>query len=134
MRHLIVLLGALAVVSCATTAKDLAKFTAANDQFIGKNADELVLAKGPPVRTFTLSSGSQVFDYSSSHVETRGGGSYTQTRQVNERNKDGTWTWKTVPTEKSVPIRSEEKTCKLLFIVSQSNRVESWSHEGNGCF
>jgi hypothetical protein len=110
MRLLIaIVLSFLVLAGCETMELRKVNFAQSNDRFIGKNADDLVMAKGPPTSAFTFSSGGRVLEYSKSWTEVNGGGYF------------------------SPPIYFQ-KSCKLRFKISTANIVESWSSEGNACY
>lgn len=136
MMRIIVALAVLASLSgCVSMEERRAAFYYSLDPFIGKTADELVLAKGVPTGSYTLSTGGRVLEYARSRLVTRGGGSMTVYRQVYVPGKNGAaGAWVTVPMEQAMPANTMEESCKILFQISPKNVVESWKHEGNACY
>ena len=133
MRLVVAVLIIFMMTGCVNMAERKATFAQGMDTFVGKNADDLVIAKGPPTSTFRLSSGGQVFEYAKSQTVMRGGGSYTVMQPVYVGGTNGGG-WLSVPTQQSTPVSSYQYSCKLLFKISAANKVESWSSEGNSCY
>lgn len=133
MRMIIGFLVLVTLTGCTSLEQRKATFAQGIDIYVGKNADDLVLAKGPPTSTFTLSTGARVFEYLSTHTVIRGGGNFTSFQPVFVPNTAG-GNWVQVPTQQSTPLSSYEYSCKILFKISRSNIVESWTAEGNGCY
>lgn len=121
------------LTGCTSIEQRKATFAQGIDIYTGKNADNLVLAKGPPTSTFTLSTGERVFEYLSTNVVIRGGNNFTSFQPMFVPNTTG-GNWVQVPTQQSTPISSYQYSCKILFRISRSNIVESWTAEGNGCY
>jgi hypothetical protein len=133
VRYATILLISVLSAGCVTTAQKKEKFSQDLDSWIGKSADDLVVAKGPPTSTFQLSSGGRVFEYSKSGSVTSGGGSYTINQTVYKPGAGG-GTWEYVPQQKALPTSTHEYSCKVVFKVSAANVVESWTSEGNRCY
>ena len=133
MRFILVMLLLATLASCTSLEQRKASFAQTVDIYVGKNADDLVLAKGPPSSSFTLSTGAKVFEYSRSQTVMRGGNSYTTMQPVYVPNANG-GSWVSVPTQQATPVSSFEYNCKILFKISPANIVESWSAQGNGCY
>ena len=130
-------LGLILVLSgCATLSiKERQKiFTDEHEIFLGKTFDELVKGKGVPTGTATLSDGSRVVEYYNAQVEISGGGSYPFPTSTYVRNANGSGTWIYIEHMQSLPVRSWSKICKIDFVVSAKNIVESWKYEGKGCY
>lgn len=134
MRRIAIVLSVLAFVGCKTMEQRKTEFAENTDRFIGKNADDLVIAKGPPSNTYTLSTGGKVFEYSKSAMVTRGGGSTTVMKSTYVPNSSGYGSWVQVPTQQANPVYSREQSCKILFQVSPANIIDSWKAEGNACY
>jgi hypothetical protein len=129
------LAAALLVSGCDTlSVKERQKlFTDENDAYIGKTYDELVKGKGVPTGTATLSDGSKVVEYYNAQVEITGGGTYAFPAATYVQNTHG-GTWVYMQPVQSMPVRSWNKICKIDFIVSPKNTVESWKYDGKGCY
>lgn len=133
MRLIITILMFAVLTGCVSMEQRKATFNQSLDIYVGKNADDLVLAKGPPTSSFTLSTGAKVFEYSRSQTVNRGGDSYTTLQPVFLPSANG-GSWVSMPTQRTVPLSSYEYFCKVLFKISPTNLVESWSAQGNGCY
>jgi len=133
MRVAAVLLALLMLSGCASQAERKAKFYQSMDGFVGASVDDLVLAKGPPSNSFTLSTGGRVFEYSRSQLITSGGGSYPVGGSVFVGDRRGGG-WVSAPSYRTFPVTTSEYFCKILVRISPANLVESWSSEGNDCY
>jgi hypothetical protein len=131
MRIAFIITSIIMLVGCKTLAERQGAFTQEMDAFVGSNADELVVKRGPPSNVATLSTGGKVLEYSKSRTVTSGGGSFTTYASTYD---PGTKKWVNVPQQQAIPVSSKESHCKILFKVSPSNIVESWTSEGNGCY
>lgn len=135
MRLVILLVLVFGLAGCAVRAQRAEAFKQSMDSYVGRSADDLVVAKGPPTSTFTLSTGGKVFEYSKSAIVTSGGGSSTVMSSVYRPNPNGgVGTWVQVPTQQARPVFSQEQSCKVLVQISAQNIVESWKSEGNACY
>ncbi len=111
---------------CATTATQEA-FDEQAQQWIGKNADELVRQKGPPTRTFTLSNGNRVFEYERTEdIVTMPTTTYIPGGPLGGTLVRG-------QTVHEDPLQTLILTCSLRFTVDTSNTIVAWSKEGNSC-
>lgn len=112
-----------------------AKFTETNNQLVGKTYDDLIKEKGVPTGEAKLSNGGKVVEYFHSSTETSGGGSYsTPTTTYVPNPYGGAGVWVQGQQQKHIPVRSEEMTCKLNFVISPQNIIESWKADGNKCY
>lgn len=128
------LLCSLVLAGCASMNEEaVRRFQAEMDGYVGRSADELILARGVPTATAPLSTGGKVLEYSKSRTSISGGGSYTTYTPVFVPNTSGGGTWISVPSQQTVPIHSSERGCKLTFQVSTDNIVLNWKAEGNEC-
>ena len=118
------IISVIALSGCATEAA----FNEQAQQWVGKNADDLILAEGPPTSSATLSTGGRVLQYERSAHVMSGGNSYTTYRSV---YSNGLWT--SVPVTNTVPVSSHTQSCMVRFVVDQSNTIISWTKEGNRC-
>mgnify|MGYP001584439521 CR=1 FL=1 len=111
---------------CATTATQEA-FDEQAQQWIGKNADELVRQKGPPTRTFILSNGNRVFQYERTEdIVTMPATTYIPGGPMGGSMVRG-------QTVHEDPLRTLILTCSLRFTIDTSNTIIAWSKEGNSC-
>lgn len=134
MRLIPALLILASLTGCVSLEQRKATFAQSLDIYVGKSSDDLVLAKGPPSRSFKLSTGARVFEYFTSQTVVRGGDSYTTFQPVYVPSASGGGSWISVPTQQATPVSSYAYSCKILFKVSPANIVESWSSSGNGCY
>lgn len=135
MRSVIVLLAFFALTGCATQAQRAEAFRQNLDPFVGRNADEIIVARGPPTNAYTLSTGGKVLEYAKSTIFNSGGGSTTiWTPVFIPHPAGGAGTWTHIPTQQPLPFQSYEQTCRILFQISARNVVESWKSEGNACY
>jgi len=100
------------------------------NQLVGRNADDLVIEKGNPSDIYSLEGGGRVFEYwylkdsmtLSQHALRT---AHAQTA-MNESPR-------IMSTESGVPFRKRKlapnKECKIMFKVSASDIIESWSTE-----
>ena len=128
------LLCSLVLAGCASMNEEAVRqFQAEMDGYVGRSADELILARGVPTASAPLSTGGKLLEYSKSRTSISGGGSYTTYTPVFVPNTSGGGTWISVPSQQTVPIHSSERGCKLTFQVSTDNIVLNWKAEGNEC-
>jgi hypothetical protein len=121
---------ALFVVGCASTQQRKSDFTAATDSWVGKSADDLVVAKGPPTGNFQLSTGQRILEYSDKNTVSNGASGFSATTGA----VSGSGGWFFMPQLMFSPERSTTRSCKVLFTVTAKNIIESWKYEGNNCF
>jgi hypothetical protein len=133
LRILVAVLALLLLSACASEAQRKARFYQAMDPFVGGTADDLVLAKGPPSNSFTLTTGGRVFEYTQRQTVTSGGDSYPIGGPVVVSDRHGGG-WVLPPVYHRIPVTTAEYYCKILVRISPANVVESWSAEGNGCY
>jgi hypothetical protein len=132
----ICLTSALVLSGCGSLSiKEREKvFMAENNAYIGKTHDELIKGKGVPTGTATLSDGSKVVEYYNVLVEISGGGTFTFPTSAYIRNANGSNTWVYVEHEHALPVRAWNKVCKIDFMVTAKDIVESWKYDGKGCY
>lgn len=122
------------LAGCASMNEEAARrFQAEMDGYVGKPVDELILARGVPTASATLSSGGKVLEYSSSRTSVSGGYSYLSYTPVFVPSSTGGGTWISVPTHQTAPIQSMELRCKLTFQIAPDQKVLNWRAEGNDC-
>lgn len=130
----IAVLALLLVAGCAATNEEaIRKFQAEMDGYVGKSVDELILARGVPTATATLSSGGRVLEYSTHRSSVSGGYSYLAYTPVFVPNSSGGGSWISVPSHETAPIYTSEWRCKLTFQISADQKVLNWRAEGNDC-
>jgi hypothetical protein len=128
------LLCSLVLAGCASMNEEVARqFRAEMDGYVGRSVDELILVRGVPTASVSLSTGGKVLEYSTSRTSISGGTSYITYTPVFVPNTSGGGTWISVPSHQSSPIYSSERSCKLTFQVSADNTVLNWKAEGNEC-
>jgi len=124
----------LALAGCAAMNEEAKrKFQAEMDGYVGRPVDELILARGVPSASASLSTGGRVLEYSSGRTSISGGYSYLTYTPVFVPNSSGGGTWISVPSHQTAPIHTSERRCKLTFEVSAAGKVLNWRAEGNDC-
>jgi|APTNR8051073442_1049403.scaffolds.fasta_scaffold00318_2 hypothetical protein len=134
-----------ALNACQTVpyAQRLASFEAdMNNRFVGKSADLVVLAFGPPHSSYTLTDGREVAQYREERSNTFGGDTYTSYNTVSRSreiiNPDGTRRVVTelqqMPITSMTPIQTRHELCTRRFVISKEKVVEAFAWEGNSCF
>ena len=119
------------------TEKQILSKTAA--KWVGRTVDELIVENGEPVGMDTLDSGVRVFEYNK--IET---GQVKSTKRKKREIRGGheitfTGTGQLQMSTESIPQIDRSSTvkkgprqpCRVLFTISASDVVESWSVEGN---
>ena len=135
----------LALSACQTTPypeRRAAYELDMNTRFVGKSADIMVLAFGPPHSSYTLTDGREVAQYRDERTNTSGGGTYTSYDTVSRAreiiNPDGTrrlvYENMQIPTTNITPIQTRHLLCVRRFVISRDKIVESFAWEGNSCF
>lgn len=117
---------------CATRPTQEA-FDQQAQQWIGKNADGLVIQKGPPTSTFTLSNGNRVFQYERSEYVVIGGDTYSMptTTYIPGGPLGGSRVQGQTILED--PVLSLNLNCSVRYIIDTSNTIIAWSKDGNNC-
>lgn len=134
VNQLIAVLALLVMAGCASTNEEaIRKFQTEMDGYVGKSVDELILVRGVPTATATLSSGGKVLEYSTQRSSVSGGYSYLTYTPVFVPNSSGGGTWISVPSHETAPISTSEWRCKLTFQISVDHKVLNWRAEGNDC-
>jgi len=105
-----------------------------NAAFVGKSYDELIKGKGVPTATATLTSSGKVVEYLTTQMEYSGGGYYGYPGPFYYGNGHHGRNWAYYNDMSWYPVQSWTSICRLDFVVSPQNIVESWKYEGNGCF
>jgi hypothetical protein len=139
----------LAAVLCACATPGKSQFSILMDKWVGRSADQLVIRNGPPEEVFSLDSGGKVYSYLKSQLPE--GNSDTRSDMAMEiwkhdvemsiiQNSDAAGAIPQSPVlsqdytgVRPRPYKQKKNTCKLLFTISATNIIESWSTEGEGC-
>ena len=133
-RTIIRFIAVLLLAGCASMNEEAArKFQVEMDGYVGRPVDELILARGVPTATATLSSGGKVLEYVTSRTSISGGYSYLTYTPVFVPNNSGGGTWISVPSHQTAPLHTSERYCKLTFQVAPDSKVLNWKAEGNDC-
>lgn len=141
MRKLIVILVvALLVSGCATRAG----FKKMADSWLGAHVDTLVSSWGPPHRSYPLSDGGQVLEYTSQRNIRIGG--YTQVVPQTTYHRgsasaygsggyaSGTYSGtSTTYVQRRSPAYNVAMSCVIRFAVSESGYINAWNARGNDC-
>lgn len=121
----------VALSGCATGPTREA-FDQQAQQWIGRNADELVIKKGPPTSTFTLGNGNRVFQYDRSE-DVIVGGTYPMPTTIYIPGGPVGGSWVQGQTAREDPLRYLHLTCSVRYIVDTGNTIIAWSRDGNDC-
>ncbi len=120
LKRLSILLAALIISGCATTAK----YEAILNSWTGSNINDLVSSWGYPANSFKAPNGNTVYVYSSS-------GSYTMpTNTASTYNVYGNTVYGNSTTTGGQTLNF---WCNTFFEVSESNIITTWRYEGNNC-
>jgi hypothetical protein len=125
-RPVLLVIGVLALVACATTAK----YESILQSWVGDDADNLVRKWGPPNSTYTLGGGGRILSYSHG-----GSSSYTTPTQVQQSAGQfiGSTYYPGQTTVTGGQTYNINRWCNTTFEVNSSNRIVSWRWEGNAC-
>ena len=127
----------LSLSGCGLTQikEQKAKFVEANNQLVGKTYDDLIKEYGVPTGDAKLSDGGKVVEYYKSSTEIWGGGSYSISTPIYVPNTNGgVGTWIYNQQQHNSPVNSTTESCKLDFVISSKNVIESWKARGNACY
>ena len=105
--------------ACGVTAPSEKVLKNSTDKWVGHTVDELIVANGEPFNVYPLESGGRVFEYLK-------GGASDQT-QIRKHIKNYAHKRHGITTSDS------SQSCKILFNISASDIIESWSTEGEKC-
>ena len=111
------------------------------DKWVGRPADDLVVAFGTPTDVFMLDSGGRIFEYFKSKVTgvssesaKRARGKHFVTTGYDLNGKPvGYFVGDDMTDLRKRPQRPKDDACMVLFRVTASNIIESWSTEGDAC-
>ncbi len=135
MKAAAILLACLTLAGCVTAQQRQEAVRNELSSWIGKTADNLIIARGVPTATATLSDGRRVVEYSYSATTTSGGGSTTVMTSVYKPPTNGGYgSWESVPQQRAIPISTSTTNCKALFIINQAGVIAETNSEGNGCY
>jgi hypothetical protein len=109
-------------------------FTTENNTFIGKTYDDLIKGKGVPSGTASLTDTGKVVEYYNSQLEVTGGGYYGYPHMNYGVHAYGGRNMFYGDYAQSFPVQTWLSVCKIDFVVSSKNVVESWKFDGMGCF
>jgi hypothetical protein len=113
MKTAVVILLFASLCGCgAAASREPARYASSADKWVGHTVDELIVANGEPVSVQRLASGGRVFEYAMDSASSK-----SQARASRKSNTG----------------KSGGQPCKILFVVSGSDIVESWSVEGDKC-
>ena len=128
-----VLVGVMALVSCATTEG----YRQQTATYVGTHGDVLLVELGPPVARDTLSNGGEVWTYYREQEHATGGYNrpVTRSRTIRWRNARGEVQTRTetYTDYEYVPPRYWSSQCETRFILDRALVVRNFRFEGNGC-
>lgn len=103
---------------------------------LGRTTDQLLLRWGPPEARMPMSNGREMWSYTRTTVDERGGYYRDETRQVTRKFTDKDGKQKTETIQESYPVWQPPQvlrsTCSTRFVIGEG-RVEDVSFEGEGC-
>ncbi len=135
MHRLFLFASILILNGCALEAQRKDHFSHEQDAWVGRKADDLVVAKGPPSSTFAVATGEKVFLYSKSTVQNTGGGSNNVGAPVYKPGPNGApGRWETLQQERVEAVTTTVQYCKLMFVIGRDNTIQSWKFDGNDCY
>ena len=102
----------------AVTLQEKKQSVSSADKWVGHTVDELIVANGEPVSVYRSESGGRVFEYFKDSSSNK-----TQVRTFKKAN----------PNKSGGKASDSSLPCKILFTISASDVVESWSAEGDKC-
>jgi hypothetical protein len=123
----------LALIAGCANQPTKEAFVQQAQQWVGQNADALVIRLGPPTSTFTLSDGNRVFQYSKAMDVTSGGGSYIVPTSSYIASGPLAGTWVHGQQAYTLPVTSSHLACDVRYLVDKSNKIIDWSSAGNYC-
>jgi hypothetical protein len=149
VKRVVVLLLIALLGACATAiAPQKSQFSILIDKWVGRSADELVTRNGPPEEVFMLDSGGRVYSYLKTQMAERNAETkadlikrlYNQDHEKEMLRESDQWSGAPAYPNlapdmtgiRSRPIK-RKKVCKLLFKVSATGVIESWSGENSEC-
>lgn len=131
MKRIIEILLITVLYACAVTPSENETFNLSTDdkskenQWVGQTVDELIVLVGEPLNVYTLKGGGRMFEYlQPKKIATTKATTSTQRylsaederkRRLREKHKDSEL--------------EQSQDCKILFKISASDIIESWSVE-----
>jgi len=139
-----IIFGCMLIAGCATipTTENYEKVL---NTWVGSSVDNLVSSWGPPMRSYNLSNGGQVIEYSNSRNAQIGGYAYTQPETTynygtasaygnNGNSAYGSYSGTTTRyVQKQRPTYNVTLTCTTRFTINSYGKVEKWNWQGNSC-
>lgn len=112
MKLAVTILLAAALCGCGSAVvRDSKRLASSADKWVGHTVDELIVANGEPLNVYRSNSGGRVFEYPMDIASNK-----SQAR-----------------TQKNYPKKGGGYPCKIHFVVSATDIVESWTVEGDKC-
>ncbi|GKT11333.1 MAG: hypothetical protein ISEC1_P0296 [Thiomicrorhabdus sp.] len=137
---LTLLIGAVVLTGCATTAKYETKLQG----LVGMTEDDLYAVWGIPSKTMTLTDGSKLVEYNLNQSTQIGGHTYSvpqttfQSGTATVIGKEGTdqitySSSSTTLVEKIDPVQNINLNCKTTFTINREGKMTHWKWSGNNC-
>jgi hypothetical protein len=133
MKRVIVFLIITMLCACATNPQKISRgFAQDMDRWVGRSADALVGANGPPGNVFLLPSGGRIFEYLMTGIWTRAEESRLNIHRAGNL----------IPTPDTRGVRlgkpkkrvlGAARTCKVSFIVNADSIIENWEIDESSC-
>lgn len=134
---------------CKMTGYDTTSYDKTLDTWIGVHSDNLIVSRGPPDRTYSLSDGRQVFAYYDESTALRpdpnnffqqscGTPTYETTGTIRPRGNsfsyDSTTTARSgVCFNSGINYQRVTQACETRFVIGHDGRISNWAFEGAGC-
>lgn len=135
-----IVLLALLLAGCATSAN----YSKLLQSWVGSSGDNLVMRWGPPTRSYPLSNGGKVLEYSYQRNIQIGG--YTTTVPQTTYNSGtanvhgirgssyGTYSGSsTTYVQQTTPIQNIAMRCVTRFTINAQGTITNWTWQGNDC-
>ena len=130
MKHVIVVLLITTLCACVTTpSENKASSKSVGNKWVGRTVDELIIANGEPSDIYKIEGGCRVFEYSNLKNATTG----TQPSSTRPSLPVTDPRAQHIRANRKNSASDQSQGCKILFNVSASDIVESWSTEGKNC-
>ncbi len=151
-RLLAMAFGAVTVVTlggCKTTGYGTTSYDKTLDTWIGVHSDNLIVSRGPPDRTYSLSDGRQVFAYydESTSLKPNPNNFFQQSCGTPTFQTTGTiqprgygYAYQSTTRARQGPCyisginyQRVTQTCETRFVIGHDGRISNWAFEGAGC-
>jgi hypothetical protein len=135
MKRVIVFLIITMLCACATNPKISRGFAQDMDRWVGRSADALVGANGPPGNVFLQPSGGRIYEYLMTGI-------WTQAEESRLSTHKNASSGNLIPTPDTRGVRlgkpkkhvlNAARTCRVSFFVNADSIIEKWELEESSC-